>query len=78
MGNKSRFINHGNENEGAANLMSLKMFSSGQEFIALYSLRDIEEGEELYFDYDVEGEMGRNHGDIYPFLKKNVDNGNKV
>ena len=42
MGNKSRFINHGNEDEGAANLMSLKMFSSGQEFIALYSLRDIQ------------------------------------
>ena len=41
MGNKTRFINHGNESEGNTNLVSLNMFSCGQEYIGLYALRDI-------------------------------------
>ena len=55
--------------------MSLKMFSQGQEYIALYSLRDIKKGEELCFDYDISGEVGKTHGDIYPFLKKPTADG---
>jgi SET domain-containing protein len=45
MGNKTRFINHGNESEGKTNLVSLNMFSQGQEYIGLYAERDIKEGE---------------------------------
>lgn len=30
MGNKTRFINHGNEGEQKTNLISLNMFSCGQ------------------------------------------------
>lgn len=61
MGNRTRFINHGNETEGKTNLVSLNMFSCGQEFIGLYASRNIQEGEELLFDYDGEGEMAKNY-----------------
>lgn len=43
MGNKARFINHGNE--GETNLHSGSIFSNGTEYIALYASRDIKAGE---------------------------------
>lgn len=70
MGNKTRFINHGNEIEGKTNLVSLNIFSLGQEYIGLYASRDIKEGEELLFDYDGEGEVAKVYSEIYSFLRK--------
>ena len=53
MGNKARFINHGNE--GEQNLKAENIFSNGTEYIALYATRDILCGEELTFNYDGNG-----------------------
>jgi|LakMenEpi03Aug12_release.lakeMendotaPanAssembly.Ray.scaffolds.fasta_scaffold803743_1 SET domain-containing protein len=71
MGNKTRFINHGNESEGKTNVVSLNMFSCGQEYIGLYALKDIEIGEELLFDYDGDGEVAKTYSGLYSFLQKN-------
>ena len=78
MGNKTRFINHGNESEGKTNLVSLNMFSQGQECIGLYASRDIKEGEELLFDYDGEGEIAKVYSEVYSFLKKEVKTAVKI
>ena len=68
MGNKTRFINHGNE--GETNMHSVTKFSNGTEYIALYASKNIMEGEELQFNYDGKGLLYKDHRDKYPFIKK--------
>ena len=53
MGNISRFINHGNN--GKENLESQNIFCQGNFVIAFYANRNIEVGEELFFNYDGQG-----------------------
>lgn len=45
------------------------MFSNGTQYIALFALRDIKQGEELTFNYDGSGALYANHRDKYPFVK---------
>lgn len=67
MGNPSRFINHANN--GEENLYSQNVLTEGRIKVAFYATRDIEEGEELFFDYDGEGLLYKNYKDKYPFIK---------
>lgn len=68
MGNQSRFINHADQ--GNDNLRSENIFSEGRYKIAFYAERDIEAGEELFFDYDGEGELYKNYKHKYPFINR--------
>lgn len=70
MGNASRFINHGNA--GEENLRSENVLSQGRYKIGFYAEREIEPGEELFFNYDGAGDLYRNHRDKYPFIKSSV------
>lgn len=72
MGNKSRYINHGNQ--GECNVGSEQIFSNGTYFIALFALRDIMEGEELLLDYDGNGTLYAEHRNKYPFIKAKKKN----
>lgn len=66
-GNKARFINHAND--GEQNLRAETLNSNGTEYIALFAMRDIREGEELSFNYDGNGKLYKDHRDKYPFIK---------
>lgn len=57
--NKSRFINHAND--GQENLESRTEESKGIKHIVLYATRNIKEGEELFFNYDNNGDLFRDH-----------------
>jgi SET domain-containing protein len=67
MGNNSRFINHGDL--GKDNVRSTNVFTDGSYKIGFYAMRDIEKGEELFFDYDGEGQLYKHYKDKYPFIK---------
>jgi SET domain-containing protein len=64
----ARFINHGND--GQANLYSENKMSNGEHVIVFFAKRDINIGEELFFDYDGAGDLFANHKTKYPFIKK--------
>ncbi len=68
IGNKSRFINH--QKGGNENLFSSTMFSEGKFRTVLYAKKNIKKGEELFFDYDVGGELVKNFPGKYDFIKK--------
>lgn len=51
MGNEVRFANHSKKNE---NVVAKVMFSQGMHKVCLFAKRDIEEDEEILFDYDGE------------------------
>lgn len=72
MGNQSRFINHGDQ--GKENLRSENILTQGRYKIGFYAERDIEMGEELFFDYDGEGELYKNYKDKYPFINSKAKN----
>jgi SET domain-containing protein len=63
-GNKSRFINHGRLN---ANVCSMYIKIREETIIVFYALRDIEKGEELYFNYNGEESLD-SYKCKYPFL----------
>ncbi len=67
MGNKARFINHGDL--GEENLKSAIINVQGVSHIGFYAERDITKGEELLFDYDGEGNLFKNHRHKYPFIR---------
>ena len=46
------------------------MFSKGTNVLGFYALRDIKKEEELFFDYDGDGELYNSHREKYPFIKK--------
>ena len=54
IGNKSRFANH---SKRRANIGTKLITAKGEQKIGLFAKRDIEKGEELFFDYDVRGLM---------------------
>lgn len=54
LGNEMRFINH---SKNKANLLSRNVFCDFQNFVCLFTLREIGEGEELLFDYDGNGTL---------------------
>lgn len=66
IGNRSRFINHGGGKK--ANLKVRIVKSQSRRWVAFYSLRDINPSEELFFDYDGDGQLAELHGDLYPFI----------
>ena len=66
LGNKARFINHGNK--GQRNLESKIKVCEGKEVIAFYATKDIPKGAELFFNYDAEGNLVKHHRDKYPFI----------
>jgi hypothetical protein len=45
------------------------MFSEGRFKTVLYAKKNIKKGEELFFDYDVEGNISKNFPGKYPFIK---------
>jgi SET domain-containing protein len=67
IGNKARFINH--SQDGAENLEASTMFSEGRFLTVLCAKKSIKKGEELFFDYDLTGEISRNFPGKYPFIK---------
>ena len=46
------------------------MFSEGKFLTALYAKKNIKKGEELFFDYDLNGEILKNFSVKYPFIKQ--------
>ena len=68
LGNKSRFINH--QKGGEENLFSSTVFSGGRFKTVLIAKRNIKKGQELFFDYDVEGTLVANFPGKYDFIKK--------
>jgi hypothetical protein len=44
--------------------------SNGVNVIVFFAKKDIAIGEELYFNYDGEGDLFKNHKTKYPFIKK--------
>eukprot|EP01017_Pseudomicrothorax_dubius_P051323 TRINITY_DN9859_c0_g1_i1.p1 TRINITY_DN9859_c0_g1~~TRINITY_DN9859_c0_g1_i1.p1 ORF type:complete len:432 (-),score=57.39 TRINITY_DN9859_c0_g1_i1:160-1455(-) len=56
--NEARFINH---SRTEANLYLRIMFSRGAYHLAFYALRNIDPGEELYFDYDGNNTLFSDH-----------------
>ncbi|WEL37923.1 histone-lysine N-methyltransferase EZH2 [Encephalitozoon hellem] len=59
IGNKSRFINHSKRN---SNLNALILLVNGTRRIGFYASRDIDKGEELFFDYGYSKEHKEKHG----------------
>lgn len=53
IGNKSRFINHGNE--GQDNLEARHIYFKSNSSLVFIALKDIQKGTELLFDYDGSG-----------------------
>jgi hypothetical protein len=45
------------------------MFAEGKHFTVLYAKKNIKKGEELFFDYDLTGEISKNFPGKYPFIK---------
>ncbi len=68
MGNKARFINH--QQGGEENLHAESMFSEGRFRTVLYANKNIKKGEELYFNYDIDGHISKNFPGKYSFIKK--------
>ena len=66
IGNKARFINHGNDKE--SNLTSEIKISDGKYVIGFYATKEIKKGEELLFNYDGSGQL-KKHQNKYPFIK---------
>jgi SET domain-containing protein len=67
IGNKARFINHAQNGED--NLEAATMFTEGKHFTVLYAKKNIKKGEELFFDYDLTGDISKNFPGKYPFIK---------
>lgn len=67
MGNLSRFINHADQ--GRENLESRTILTEGKYKIGFYATRDIEREDELFFDYDGEGQLYKNYKHKYPFIQ---------
>ena len=68
MGNKARFINHGDS--ALENVYSQNVKSRGRYRIAFFALRDIAPDEELFFNYDGNGELYKNYKHKYPFIRE--------
>lgn len=67
IGNKSRFINHNTFKHINLRVRSVK--SLGETWTAFYATKDIYPHQELFFNYDGDGEIAKNHADKYPFIR---------
>lgn len=65
-GNKARFINHAPRRRDD-NVTPKAINVGEQNRIVFHALRDIQEGEELYFNYNGGGEF-QDHRDRFPFI----------
>jgi SET domain-containing protein len=68
MGNTSRFINHADQDK--ENLYSQCLLTEGRFKIAFFARKDLEPDDELFFDYDGEGQLYENYKEKYPFINK--------